>query len=106
MLRLVGTIAVLLKNANPKRTKFRVTMQPTSIDAGNTGRVHLGFGFQPTATVGHASQGFILIAATILEEPVGERVIEAYFKQSVWAIASAADQSVIVEEYTEEAPKP
>ena len=81
-------------------------MQPTSIVAGNTGRVHLGFGFQPTAVVGHASQGFILLAAAILEEPVTEAKIAGYFKNSVWAIASAADQDIMVEEYTEEEQKP
>ena len=77
-------------------------MQPSSVDATNTGLVHLGFGFQPVATVGHQSQGFILLQASILEEPVGGAKITSYFKQAVWSIASAANQSVLVEEETEE----
>ena len=95
---------MLLLNANPKRNKVRVTMQPTSIDAANTGRVHLAFGFQPTATVGHASQGIVLIAGTILEEPVSERAIEPHFKRALWAIADTASQSVILEEFADEEP--
>lgn len=99
---IIGTLPTLLFNANPKRTKLKIQMQAQSVDANNTGRVHLGYGFQAVATVGHASQGDILIQTAAIEEPAGGGTIDTKYKRSVWATASAANQSLIIEEEVEE----
>lgn len=96
------TNPTLLLNANPKRKRLTIQMQPSSVDANNTGRVHLGYGFQPTATVNHASQGEILIQSSAIEEPQGQALIANKYKGAIWATASAANQSLVVEEEVSE----
>ncbi len=76
-------------------------MQPTSIDANNTGRIHVAVGFQPVATVGHASQGEILIQGASIEQPRAGEVISERWKGPIWATASATDQSITLEEEIE-----
>lgn len=95
---LTTTNPTLLLNANPKRTRLSIQMQPSSIDAGNTGRIHLGYGFQPVATVNHASQGEILIQSSSIEEPQRDVPLSEKYKGAIWATSSAANQSLTVEE--------
>lgn len=104
MIILVGTTSVLLLDSNPKRKRYTIQMQATQVDAANTGRVHIGKGYQPVATVGHNAQGEVLIQSAITEEYKEFEGDHKPYKGPIWAIASAASQSLIIEEITEDSP--
>lgn len=99
---LTTTNPTLLLNANPKRRRLNIQMQATDVDTNNTGRIHLGFGFQPTAAVNHQSQGDVLIQSAAIEEPTGNLPIANRYKGAIWATSSQANQSLVVEEEVEE----
>ena len=72
-------------------------MFSTGIEAGNTGRVHIGRNFAPTSTLGQPNTGDILVqGAEISEETTYPE--EEVFRGDIWLTASAADQRVQVEE--------
>ena len=76
-------------------------MQASAVDPNNTGGIFIGWGFQPIATVGHASQGEILIQGASTERPrAGEKISELY-KRALWLTADTINQTVIVEEEVE-----
>ncbi len=54
--------------ANPKRSKFYIVFTPSSIAAGNTGKIFVGRGFTPVATVGDPNQGDVLNAGSEILE--------------------------------------
>ena len=95
------TAPTLLLNPNEKRRKIAIQMQPVDVDANNSGRIHLGFGSQPVATVGHPDQGLILIGGAGLEEPSGITVLDKKYKQILWATSSVANQSLTLNEELE-----
>jgi len=78
-----------------------IQMQPTDVDPNNTGKVYIGFGFQPIATAGHASQGEVLIQSSVIDEPKGGEILNEKYKKPVWATADANNQTLIVEEETQ-----
>ena len=91
----------LVLDANPKRVKLDIQMEAQSVNASNSGRVHIGFSFQPIATVGHTQQGLILVQASGILEPSTDRPLSDLYKGAVWATSSAASQTIVVEEETE-----
>lgn len=99
---LTNTRPTLLLNDNPKRKGLKIQMQPSSIDGGNTGRIHIGRGFQPVATVNHAAQGEILIQGSYIDNPKGGEELDAAEKKAIWATSSIDNQSLTVEELLQE----
>ena len=99
----VTTVPRQVLSDNPRRKRLLVQMQPESIDAANTGRVHIGFGAPATPTVGHSNQGIILIQSSALDEPSTTDPLDKRYKGSIWLVASATS-SVVVEEETADAP--
>lgn len=53
---------------NPKRARWTITFTPSSIAAGNTGKIFVGRGFTPNPTVGDPNQGDVLNAGSQIEE--------------------------------------
>ena len=94
----IGSDPVLIANSSENRVSIAITMLPSSIEPGNTGRVHIGRGFPPSATLGDPNQGDILIQ--------GQQIIEqeqfpndpSVFKGQWWAIASIGNQVLVVDE--------
>lgn len=101
VLNLTGTDPVLLLNENPKRRKLTIQMQPYDVDNNNVGRIHIGYGFQPVATVGHGSQGEVLIGGSTILQPSTDAPLDEKFKRAVWVTSSVANQTLIVEEESE-----
>ena len=99
---LPATTPTLLLNPNSKRRKLVIQMQPSDIDANNLERIHLGFGSQPIGTVGHPNQGLIIIGGAGIEEPSGDAPIDKKYQQAVWAVSSAVNQSLTVDEEVSE----
>lgn len=98
----------LLLNANPKRTRIMIQMQSSSVDANNSGRIHIAFGFQPVATVNHPSQGEILLQTAAIDEAETKgKKLGLRYKRAIWATSSQDNQSlVVIEEVAhEEEPK-
>ena len=92
------TRPTLILNENPRRKRLTIQMQPFDIDANNTGLIHIGTGFQPVATVGHPSQGEIMLQGSAISEPeAGEKIGEKH-KRSIWATSSVSNQTLLVEE--------
>jgi len=102
LVKLTTTKPTLLLNANPLRKRFMIQMQPSSVDSNNTGRIHIGKGFQPVATVGHPSQGEVLIQSAVIEEYKRYKEDTLPYKGPIWAVSSKANQTLIVEEEVEE----
>ncbi len=92
----------LIFNPNPKRKRFFIQMQPSQVDVNNTGRIHIGKGFQPVTTVGHNNQGEILIQSATIEEKKEFEGDTKPFKGALWGTSSVANQSIIFEEEIEE----
>lgn len=97
---LTTTRPTLILNENPKRKRIMIQMQPFDVDGNNTGLIHIGTGFQPVATVGHPSQGEILLQAGAIVEPAAGEKISERFKRTIWATSSLANQTLTVEEET------
>ena len=73
-------------------------MQPFDVDANNIGTIHIGFGVQPVATVGHANQGEVLLQAGLIAEPQAGEKLESRHKRAVWATTATINQTLVVEE--------
>ena len=98
LIKLPLTTPILLLNPNPKRTKYSVQMQAELVDPVNLGKIFVGLGFQPVATVGEPLQGEVLIQSAVLERPrVGETLTERE-KGAIWAVSDTANQTLVVEE--------
>lgn len=85
-------------NPNPDRIFLSILMLPTSIAAGNVGRVHVGQDATPTATVGDPTQGDILVGGTELVEEENFPNDPSVFTGAVIMVASAAAQYVLIDE--------
>ena len=94
----VGTSAVLLANPNPSRRSIKITFIPSAIETGNTGRIHVGKGFPPSTTLGAPNQGDPLNAGSEVSDGEAYPNDPSVFKGAWWAMASIADQVVIVDE--------
>jgi hypothetical protein len=94
----VGTSPVLISQENSKRRSISIVMVPTAIEVGNTGRVHVGKGFTPSATVGAPNQGDILTQGSQISEQEAYPNDPTVFKGQWWAVASQANQVLIVDE--------
>ncbi len=98
IITLSTTRPTLLLNENPNRRRIAIQMQPFDVDANNIGTIHIGFGFQPVATVGHASQGEVLLQGSVLSQPSAGEKLEDKHKRAVWATTATTNQTLIVEE--------
>ncbi len=94
----VGTAPILLSNGNKRRASLAITMQPTSIETGNTGRIHIGKGFPPSATLGDGNQGDPLIQGGQITESAQFSGDPSLFQGQWWAVASVADQVLVIDE--------
>lgn len=89
----------LILHANAQRKRVQIQMQPSTVDSDNTDqRVHVGRGFQPSTTVGAELQGLVLTPGASIDEPGVSNDLDESYKQNVWATATAAGVSIIVEE--------
>jgi hypothetical protein len=93
----IGTTPALALMGNVGRIAWRVTMPSSAVIPANTGRVHVGRGFQPstdftTPIIGDfvSSGGEVREAKAFKEDKV--------FNGDLWLVASIAGQVVIVEE--------
>jgi len=98
----IGTTPVLIANQKNIRRSIVITMLPTSVETGNTGRIHIGKGFPPTTTLGDPSQGDILIQGTQITEQEQFLNDPSVHKGQWWATASAAGQILTVDEVLKE----
>ncbi len=98
---LTNTEPTLLLNPNPNRRRLMLQMQAQVVDANNTGRIHIGKGFQPVATVGHASQGIVLTQGAYEAENKEFPEDERPFKGAIWATSSQNTQSIRIDEEVE-----
>lgn len=94
----IGTTVTLLANANPARRRWSLQFVPSSIIAGNTGKVYIGRGFTPTATDGDANQGDVLSAGSSIEEKKAFPDDVLPWKGMLWFVASAAGQILVFDE--------
>jgi hypothetical protein len=94
----VGTSPVLIANDNKARASISITMLPTAVESGNTGRVHVGKGFIPTATLGAPNQGDILLQGTTISDVPQFEGDPSLFKGQWWAIADTPNQILTVDE--------
>lgn len=102
LINLDTTRPTLLLNANPLRLKLFLQMQPINVDNGNSGRIHIGKGFQPNSTVGDPNQGEVLLAGAAIEEIKQFEGDTRPYKGPIWATSSTANQTLVIEEVIEE----
>lgn len=97
---LVGVNPVQVAKRNPRRASISVQMMPTSIQAGNTGKVYGKFGSAPTASDTSGTWDFTLVAGAADGSNVAEGADRANDERELWLVASAAGQYVnVVEKY-------
>ena len=94
----VGTTPIQVLQDNPARVGWQIIMPSTTIEAGNTGRVHIGKGFIPSTVVGNPVQGLILTSGSQTGEERLYLEDVSVFQGSIWIVASVAGQRVWVEE--------
>lgn len=100
----IGTSPEIIANYNEKRASIAITMLPTAIESGNTGRVHIGKGFVPAPTVGAPVQGDIITQGTEITDVPQYKGDPSLFRGQWWAVASAASQVIVVDETTDDIP--
>jgi hypothetical protein len=93
----VGLTPVLALMGNIGRIAWRVTMPSTGIISGNTGRVHIGRGFQPSTDLTSPIIGDIVTAGSETREAKTFKD-DRVFNGDLWLVATVAAQVVIVEE--------
>jgi hypothetical protein len=96
----VGTSAVLALIGNQARVGWRVTYPATGIVAANTGRLHVGRGFQPSTDLASPIIGDMLQNGGELAE-ARQFKEEKIWQGDVWLIDTVAAQTIIVEEELE-----
>ena len=94
----VGTTPIVIANPNPNRQSIKITFTPSSIETGNTGRVHIGKGFPPSTTLGDGNQGDPINAGSEISDTAAYKDDPTVFKGAWWALATAANQIIIVDE--------
>ncbi len=87
-----------LSSPNKNRVRFVIEFTPSSIVAGNTGRIYIGRGFIPSATIGDPNQGDVLNSGSFIEESAAYVGDTMPFKGALWAIADAANQQITYDE--------
>ncbi len=102
----VGLTPVRLALWNDYRTQIQVTMLPTTLVPGNTGRVHVGVGVVPNTVAGDPNQGDAIAQADQMgfsEAYPGDPSVP---HQDLWALATVAPSIVEVfeESYDPAAP--
>lgn len=102
LIKLTANKPTLLLDPNPRRKKVLIQMQAKAVDSNNTGKVYVGFGFQPVAIVGNPNQGEVLIQSAYIEKPRTGEKLEEREKDAVWATSDTDNQTLIVEEEVEE----
>lgn len=95
---IIGTTPVIISNVNPKRRSIDITFIASAIEAGNVGRLHVGKGFPPSATLGDANQGDPLTAGGNIVDQEAYPDDPGVFKGQWWATASIANQIITVDE--------
>ena len=105
LILLTDTNPRLLLNANPRRKRLEIQMPSTVVNAGNTGRIHIGLGFQPETNVESTNSGEQLARGSAINEPQLGTLAEKY-KQSVWARSTIANQTLVYSEEVEPEAKP
>ena len=94
----IGTTPEIIGNHEKDRSSMSITMLPTAIESGNTGRIHVGRGFPPSAVLGATNQGDVLVQGGQILDVAQFPKDPSLHKGQWWAIASAADQIIIVDE--------
>ena len=98
--QIIGTTAVLISSPNAGRERWSLQMLPTSIAAGNTGKIFVGRGFIPVPTVGDPNQGEILVSGSAVGDTPAYEGDEGIWKGYIWAISDTASQSCTYDEQT------
>lgn len=94
----VGTAPLNILQANPKRVRWTIQFEPSSIIAGNTGLIYVGRGFIPNAVKGDPNQGEILNPGSAIEEKKQYEGDALPFKGGIWIVSDTAAQSLVMDE--------
>lgn len=97
----VGTSPIQLLHPNAKRVRWTLTFTPASIAAGNTGKIFVGRGFVPNATVGDANQGDVLNSGSSIEEKKAFDTDSLPYKGAITVVSDTAAQQITVDEQSE-----
>lgn len=97
----VGTAPIQLLHPNINRIRWTVQYTPSSIASGNTGRIFIGRGFIPNATVGDSNQGDVLNAGAGIEEKKAYQTDTLPWKGNIWIVSDTASQQVTFDEQSE-----
>ncbi len=96
----MGVTPVLALVGNQTRVGWRVSFPQTAIVAANTGRVHVGRGFQPSVDLASPIIGDMLLNGGEISE-ARQYKEEKIWQGELYVIATVAGQTVIVEEELE-----
>jgi len=97
---IIGTLPVQLTWGNPKRKSWELQFIPSSIEAGNTGKIYFKRGSAPKADAASNTWDGVLNAGASVGDNTDKIAKEAEFKGSIWAISDTADQVCTFDEQT------
>lgn len=83
---------------NAKRARWTVTFTPSSIAAGNTGKIFVGRGFTPNPTVGDPNQGDVLNSGSSIEEKAGYPGDPSVYTGTVTFVSDTDGQQITLDE--------
>jgi len=95
------TIGVLPKQImfrNTKRRKWEIQFLPSSIIAGNTGKIYIKRGSAPKADDNSNTWDHVLNAGASIGDNTGDQQPKSPWLDDVWAISDTADQICTLEE--------
>ncbi len=83
---------------NPKRNKFLLEFTPSSIAAGNTGKIFVGRGFTPVPTVGDPNQGEVLNAGSEILETANYAGDPNVTQSSITIVSDTDGQQITIDD--------
>ena len=103
---LTSGVPTMILNPNAQRRRLVIQVLSTNVVAGNTGRVHLGYDFQPQTAAGNPAGGDILTQGAYVDKNEGVGTLAPAHKGQVWANAQVTDMVIDVAEDTDSITTP
>ena len=95
---LIGVLPKQIMFRNKKRRKWELQFLPSSIIAGNTGKIYVKRGSAPVANDNSNTWDHLLNAGSSVGDNVSDQQEKSPWLDDVWAISDTTDQVCTLEE--------
>lgn|SRR3990167_5050708 len=95
---IIGVLPKQIMWRNPNRRKWEIQFIPSSIIAGNTGKIYIKRGSAPKADDNSNTWDHVLIGGASVGDNISDQQKKSPWLDDVWAISDTADQICTLEE--------